>query len=603
MTGDAARGRWGGGAPSSEPDGGERRDVRTLRAMRMSSLERRRTTMSRIFKQFLVPLLAGFALTLLVHAQDQTGFISIDCGLAENSTYSEKKTTIDYISDATFIDTGERKLVLPENRNGYQQPYWSLRSFPEGTRNCYKIDVKSGTKYLIRASFFYGNYDGENKLPEFELHLGPNLWDSVSLEDATSTTDRELIHYVPAKRNYLHVCVVKTGSGVPFISTIELRPLSYRTYQTQTGSLALYTRLDTGQIAPNLTAYRYPFDMHDRFWYSYSREDWVQLSTSSIIDLNRNNFYQPASDVMRTAATPKLATDDLIFSWLPANKNVEFYVYMHFAEVEEHPANQSRQPEITRNGELFYGPFAPDYLETYTVWSTKAMSGQYNFSVRKGVGNSDLQPILNAIEIFTVKEFSEQETNQDDVNAITKIKVAYKIEKDWQGDPCLPKNYLWEGLNCSYSLDDSQRIIYLDLSSSRLTGEIDGSISTLTMIQTLDLSNNNLTGPIPDFLSQMSNLNVLNLENNKLTGSVPNGLTERAQNGLLLLSLCNNPNLSENVSCKKKEEAEFRYSHSRVNHRNFSPPVNSSNYLLPPEEGKTAWSCHRGTIPQWVSRT
>lgn len=239
--------------------------------------------MSRIFKQFLVPLLAGFALTLLVHAQDQTGmitlllcqkfiqneyqiqvnlnvsisgFISIDCGLAENSTYSEKKTTIDYISDATFIDTGERKLVLPENRNGYQQPYWSLRSFPEGTRNCYKIDVKSGTKYLIRASFFYGNYDGENKLPEFELHLGPNLWDSVSLEDATSTTDRELIHYVPAKRNYLHVCVVKTGSGVPFISTIELRPLSYRTYQTQTGSLALYTRLDTGQIAPNLTAYR-----------------------------------------------------------------------------------------------------------------------------------------------------------------------------------------------------------------------------------------------------------------------------------------------------------------------------------------------------------
>ncbi|XP_024178652.2 LRR receptor-like serine/threonine-protein kinase IOS1 [Rosa chinensis] len=298
--------------------------------------------------------------------------------------------------------------------------------------------------------------------------------------------------------------------------------------------------------------------MHDRFWYSHSREDWTQLSTASTIDLNQNDFYQPASDVMRTAATPKLATDDLSFFWLPAYKNAEYYVYMHFAEIEELSANQSRQLEITMNGELFYGPFAPGYLKTFTVWSTKAMSGgQYNFSVIKGAGNSDLQPILNAIEIYTVKEFSEQETNQDDVNAITNIKVAYKIEKNWQGDPCFPKNYSWKGLNCSYSPNDSPRIIYLDLSSSGLTGEIDASISNLAMIQTLDLSNNNLTGPIPDFLSQMSNLNVINLENNKLTGSVPNELTERAKNGLLSLSLCDNPNLSGNVSCKKKKKQSF----------------------------------------------
>lgn len=48
------------------------------------------------------------------------------------------------------------------------------------------------------------------------------------------------------------------------------------------------------------------------------------------------------------------------------------------------------------------------------------------------------------------------------------------------------------------------------------------------------------------------------------------------------VSLCNNPNLSENVSCKKKKKQSFII-------QNFSPPVNYSNYLLPPEEGKTAW--------------
>ncbi|KAM5579223.1 putative LRR receptor-like serine/threonine-protein kinase [Rosa sericea] len=506
-------------------------------------------------KQILFALLGGFSLILLVHAQDdQSGFISIDCGRTQNSSYTEKTTGINYISDTGFIHSGEGKLVLHYVKEIYQQPYWGVRSFPEGIRNCYKINVTSGDKYLIRASFVYGNHDGKDELPTFLLHLGTNLWDSVKVENVSYMINKELIH-VPL-RNYIHVCLVNNGSGVPFISTIELRPLPNSTYQTQTGSLALYTRLDTGQIAPNLTSYRYPFDMHDRFWYSHSREDWTQLSTSSTIDLNQNDFYQPASIVMRTAATPKLATDDLSFFWLPADKNTEYYVYLHFAEVEELSANQSRQLEITMNGERFYGPFAPGYLETFTVWNKLAMSGgQYNFSVIKGAGNSDLQPILNAIEIYTVKEFSEQETNQDDVNAITNIKVAYKIEKNWQGDPCFPKYYSWEGLNCSYSPNDSPRIIYLDLSSSGLTGEIDASIPNLAMIQTLDLSNNNLTGPIPDFLSQMSNLNVLNLENNKLTGSVPNELNERAKNGLLSLSLCDNPNLSGNVSCKKKKQS------------------------------------------------
>lgn len=155
--------------------------------------------------------------------------------------------------------------------------------------------------------------------------------------------------------------------------------------------------------------------MRDRFWDGYSHEDWKQLSTSATIDLNQNKFYQPGSVIMRTAATPKLATDDLSFFWLSANKNEEYYIYMHFAEFEELPANQSRQLEVTWNGELFYGPFSPTYLTTYSVWSIRAMSGgQYNFSVVKAAGNSDLPPILNAIEIYRVKEFSEQETNEDD---------------------------------------------------------------------------------------------------------------------------------------------------------------------------------------------
>ncbi|KAI5319916.1 hypothetical protein L3X38_039624 [Prunus dulcis] len=63
--------------------------------------------MSRSVKQFLFTLHLGLSLLLLVHAQDdQSEFISIDCGL-QKVTYTKTTTKIRYISDASFIDTGE----------------------------------------------------------------------------------------------------------------------------------------------------------------------------------------------------------------------------------------------------------------------------------------------------------------------------------------------------------------------------------------------------------------------------------------------------------------------------------------------------------------
>ncbi|RXH67311.1 hypothetical protein DVH24_027431 [Malus domestica] len=108
---------------------------------------------------------------LLVHAQDdQSGFVSIDYGLPEGSSYIEKTTFVKYISDANYIDSGE------------------------------------------------------NKNPEFERHLGANFWELVKLENATTANrHKELIH-VP-RWNYIHICLVNTGFGVPFISSIELRVL------------------------------------------------------------------------------------------------------------------------------------------------------------------------------------------------------------------------------------------------------------------------------------------------------------------------------------------------------------------------------------------
>ncbi|KAL5576866.1 hypothetical protein UlMin_018565 [Ulmus minor] len=481
-----------------------------------------------MLSHFFFVLLTGFA--LLTDAQDQSG--------------------INYVSDKTFIDTGESKQVLEQYRKLPLQ-YWSLRSFPEGDRNCYKINVVRGKKYLIRAVFVYGNYDEQDMPPAFDLHLGTDFWDSVKLTDSSPAV-MEIIHVPP--KNYVHVCLVKTNNGIPFISTLELRPLDNASYQSQEGSLASSSRYDIGSNR----GYRYSEDVLDRFWYpDYEPYSSRNISTSQDIEYSsENDTYKMPSAVMRTACTPINANDSLVISWEPSDSNLNYYVFFHFAEIEELKANQIRMFEILYNGNPWYKPFSPQDLRWLTVYSESPLNGRrHNFTISK-TQNSTLPPIINALEIYTVKEFLQAETDQQDIDSIEKVKSTYGLKKNWHGDPCLPKEFTWEGLNCSYDDLNPPRIISLNLSSSELTGEVAPSIQNLTMIQTLDLSNNNFIGPIPEFLSLLPNLSFLNLDNNKLEGSLPPKLVEKWKNGLLSLSVNENPNLwlcGSILSCKKKK--------------------------------------------------
>ncbi|MED6132431.1 hypothetical protein PIB30_018821 [Stylosanthes scabra] len=124
-------------------------------------------------------------------------------------------------------------------------------------------------------------------------------------------------------------------------------------------------------------------------------------------------------------------------------------------------------------------------------------------------------------------------------DAMRNIKIAYRVSKNWQGDPCAPVAYTWDGLNCSSI--GTLKITSLNLSSNGLTGQIVSYISMLTDLESLDLSNNSLSGEIPDFLAELSSLKILNLRNNHLTGQVPNALLQRSSDGVLSLSLEKNP--------------------------------------------------------------
>ncbi|KAK7831734.1 putative lrr receptor-like serine/threonine-protein kinase [Quercus suber] len=87
------------------------------------------------------------------------GFISIDCGSDED--YIDEETGIPYKPDKDLIDTGIVKTVSPDSPEDLPQSQKNLRSFPQGTRNCYTLRPEQGknNNYLIRARFVYGNYD------------------------------------------------------------------------------------------------------------------------------------------------------------------------------------------------------------------------------------------------------------------------------------------------------------------------------------------------------------------------------------------------------------------------------------------------------------
>ncbi|XP_058006429.1 probable LRR receptor-like serine/threonine-protein kinase At1g51880 isoform X2 [Hevea brasiliensis] len=439
-----------------------------------------------ILQCFLVVLLSAIVLTTLAHAQDQTGFISLDCGLPDNATYNDSITSLNYNSDEAFIDTGISKRISSEFSNySFVRRLQYVRSFPQGNRNCYKLGLDKGIKYLIRATFLYGNYDGQNEIPQFDIHLGTNKWSTVQLEDAIRSFSTEIIHVTA--RSYVFVCLVNTDSGTPFISALELRPLHNKTYNTETGSLVLVRRLDIGSTT-NATV-RFPNDIYDRVWQTYN---WAKLISSQTDDYQEQNFYHPPSSVMTTAVTSTNATEPLSFSIGTEGSASQYYTYMHFAEIAILQANQSRKFDIYLNGRKWYGPIFPRYLSTNTIFTPSALNGgKFQFSLNK-TGDATLPPLINAIEIYTVLELLQPQSDQEDVDAIMNIKSAYRIERNWQGDPCSSPDYLWEGLNCSYNDDDLPRIISLNLSSSGLTGEINRYISNLTLLQSLVGGNANL---------------------------------------------------------------------------------------------------------------
>ncbi|KAF7814206.1 putative LRR receptor-like serine/threonine-protein kinase [Senna tora] len=467
------------------------------------------------------------------------GYISIDCGSPKAYLYEE--TGIWYENDTNFVQTGTNSRIDPRFFVGYH--YFggllkTLRSFPVGNRNCYTLKPKQGknNKYLIRAYFMYGNYDGKNESQAFDLYLGVNYWVTITFEPGDSYVFQDIIH--TPTTNTIHVCLVRGPKGVPFISGLELRPLSNSIYQTPWPSsqslLILQGRVD---VAASTFSYsnrqsRYKDDIYDRLWYNEFNDiqDWHPFNRSVDITSDESTYELP-QQVMRSASKSANVSSSLEFDfnsiWGGIEDSAVYYVYFHFAETEKLPDGHKRIMNISlyNNQSVLSVPVTLEYLKAVTIspqYSTQSFV-QFRISAASG---SAAPPFLNAFEVYQL--ISPLPPQTDIRDAILEIKSRYNISNlDWQGDPCLPKDYAWDKVSCNSDMNDNARITSLNLSASKLTGQIITSFSQLTELVTFNLTGNNFTGSIPKALEEKSNVT-------------------------LQLSLDDNPGLCQTSSCESK---------------------------------------------------
>ncbi|XP_048139370.1 putative leucine-rich repeat receptor-like serine/threonine-protein kinase At2g19230 [Rhodamnia argentea] len=496
-------------------------------------------TMERSITAFSFALLASLApaLVLVVRAQQIPGFISIDCGATV--AYTEEGTGITYEPDEGSIDSGEirQTSMAPAYPNNLQLSK-SVRIFPNGKRNCYTLrpDQGQNNTYLIRATFWYGNYDGKNQTPSFDIYIDVNYWFTVR----SPTYFYEEIMYV-SQADDIQVCLVNTGNGVPFISALELRTLDDGIYQSGSGFLQLHWRDDIGRCLENDV--RHPSDVYDRIW-TANCYDLPILNTTSAIDSSDNNDaykYKVPGEVLQTAERTTSASSPLTLQWTSSSPVKIWIVYFHFVEIETLTSSLQRELTISMNDDQFTETVSLEYLKPVVVVSTPVNGPSLSFSI-SATNMCGSPPILNAVEFYTIGDLPNVPTAQDDVKAINDIKTTYRIKREsWQGDPCVPSNYTWDGLNCSYG--NPPRIISLKLSSSNLVGDIVSSLSHLSSLEYIDLSNNQLTGAIPETLAELPNLRFLILCGNNLIKSVPEALKKRVVDNTLNMSLTGNANL------------------------------------------------------------
>ncbi|CAN5964077.1 unnamed protein product, partial [Sphagnum jensenii] len=433
-----------------------------------------------------------------VWAQIQ-GSVFVDCG--SMASYVDSITNISWVPDAPeYITTGVKGYVpsAPSIYPNFSE-FTTVRYFPDTrAKNCYSFPVMPNSTYLIRGTFFYGNYDNGTTLPSFQMAIDGTIVANVTFDNAAIFVYYEFI--VASVSNVTFLCLLRDSSNsVPFISAISFSflPADFffsAVYALLYGTQRIYFetkyRLNFGGDG----LVRHPDDEFDRYWFPIqgSNSTFIQ-STSPLQSLVARQIVgeagawgDPPETVMDTALT---SSGNITISF-PDDYNYEYILSLYYAELNS-TANASSR--------IFY------------------------VEVQDQTVSSPLGPIANALETWEMSTNPMATmTNNQDAIAIEEIKSSTNLT-DWTGDPCVPVPYPW--VTCSTDSNFVPSITAVNLSGYNLTGPISPNFGNLLSLTSLALDYNDLNGSLP-LLKRLTNLQYLFLQNNSLSGTIPYWLAD-----------------------------------------------------------------------------
>lgn len=162
-----------------------------------------------------------------------------------------------YVPDQDYIHCGDVSTI--DDKPDLYPTLTSVRFFPDNSSNrfCFKFPVTRGKRYIIRTTYYYGNFDGKGHPPVFDQFIDTTRWTVVDTVESYRQGVASFYEIVAAARaELLHVCVARNNeTGLdcsPFINALEVQPVDDILYNgTNWGKHALATvaRSDFGTNA------------------------------------------------------------------------------------------------------------------------------------------------------------------------------------------------------------------------------------------------------------------------------------------------------------------------------------------------------------------
>ncbi|EYU27999.1 hypothetical protein ABFS82_13G104600 [Erythranthe guttata] len=444
----------------------------------------------------------------------------------------------------------------------------TLRYFPlsEGPENCYNINRVPHGHYLVRIYFGLVNESNFDNEPLFDVSVEGTL--IYSLPSGWSNHDNEQVFaeaLIVLKDGTASICFHSTGHGDPAILAIEILQIDNKAYYYGKGYgqgtiLRTDRRLSCGARDPKFGAdYSANHWGGDRFWDAlptFGQSSDLVVSTKNGIKKASvsPNFYPEA--LYQTALVSTDTQPDLAYT-MEVEPTRNYSLWLHFAEIDPAVTGAGERVfDVLINGDVKFRDvdivgMAGDVNTALVLNTTVAVNGRsLTITLHPTKGN---HAIISAIELLELIS-AESKTLPDEIKALQKLKGALglPVRLGWNGDPCVPEQHPWSGVDCRYNRNISKYVIdglgldnqglkgflpndisrlhhlqSINLSGNSISGVIPSSLGTVTSLEILDLSFNSLNGSIPESLGQLSSLRILDLNGNSLSGRVPAALGGR----------------------------------------------------------------------------